>query len=262
MAASVASNCLYAHEVQRGNPLLKYIRNVKWEFSADIVPDYVMGSTCALFLSVKFHFRHPTVRVEHYFPSSMFADTDCCRCRTQHISKRIQEVGRNFRLRILLVYVDDESNLAAIQELNKIAFVNDFTLILAWSNAECARYLETFKVFEGKSAASIQEKVETEFMPRLTSILTNIRSVNKTDVTTMMGIFGTFGSICRASEEQLQMCPGLGEKKVKRLHKILHEPFLPERLKKARKSEVVIAGEEIGSAQESKAATESKDGLS
>ena len=53
---------IYAHEVQRGNPLLKYIRNVKWEFSQDIVPDYVMGTACALFVSVKFHFRHPTVR--------------------------------------------------------------------------------------------------------------------------------------------------------------------------------------------------------
>lgn len=134
-------------------------------------------------------------------------------------------MGRNFRLRILLVYVDDEHNLATIQELNKIAFSCDYTLILAWSNAECARYIETFKAFEGKSAASIQEKVETEFMPKLTNILTNIRSVNKTDVVTLMGVFNSFGAICRASEEELVQCPGLGEKKVKRLHKILHEPF-------------------------------------
>lgn len=55
------ATCLYVHEVQRGNPVLKYIRNVKWEFSQDIIPDYSMGSTCALFVSVKFHFRHPTV---------------------------------------------------------------------------------------------------------------------------------------------------------------------------------------------------------
>ena len=60
MAANMSS--LQVHEVQRGNPVLKYIRNVKWEYSQDIVPDYVMASTCALFVSVKFHFRHPTVR--------------------------------------------------------------------------------------------------------------------------------------------------------------------------------------------------------
>lgn len=159
----------------------------------------------------------------------------------QHISKRIQEVGRNFRLRILLVFVDDESNLATLQELNKIAFACDFTLILAWSNAECARYLETFKAYEGKSATAIQEKVETEFLPKLTSVLTNIRSVNKTDVITLMDVFGSFGSICRASEQELALCPGIGDKKVKRLHRALHEPFQPSRLKAAR-----IEGNESG----------------
>uniref|UniRef100_A0A6I8N5H6 ERCC1-like central domain-containing protein n=1 Tax=Ornithorhynchus anatinus TaxID=9258 RepID=A0A6I8N5H6_ORNAN len=35
---------------QRGNPVLKYVRNVPWQFG-DILPDYVLGqSTCALFL--------------------------------------------------------------------------------------------------------------------------------------------------------------------------------------------------------------------
>lgn len=35
---------------QRGNPVLKFIRNVPWEFG-DVVPDYVLGqSSCALFL--------------------------------------------------------------------------------------------------------------------------------------------------------------------------------------------------------------------
>jgi DNA excision repair protein ERCC-1 len=62
MAATAANaGSLLVHEVQRGNPVLKHIKNVKWEFSQDIVPDYSMNSTCALFVSVQFHFRHPTV---------------------------------------------------------------------------------------------------------------------------------------------------------------------------------------------------------
>ena len=55
-------NYLAVHEVQGGNPLLDLIKNVKWKFSKDITPDYVMGSTCAIFVSVKYHFRHPKVR--------------------------------------------------------------------------------------------------------------------------------------------------------------------------------------------------------
>jgi len=35
---------------QKGNPVLKYIRNVPWEFG-DIIPDYQLGQTsCALYL--------------------------------------------------------------------------------------------------------------------------------------------------------------------------------------------------------------------
>lgn len=39
---------------QRGNPILKFVRSVPWEFG-DIVPDYVLGqTTCALFLRQDF----------------------------------------------------------------------------------------------------------------------------------------------------------------------------------------------------------------
>lgn len=143
----------------------------------------------------------------------------------QHILRRIDEVGRNFRLRILLVLVDDEENLAALTDLNKIAFATNFTLLFAWSNQECARYLETFKNYESKSSVSIQSRDETEFLPKLQKVLGNIRSINKTNVTTLMDVFGDFESVCQTTELQLVMCPGLGEKKVKRLLQVLQEPF-------------------------------------
>ena len=39
-----------ANVLQRGNPILKFIRNVPWEFG-EIIPDYQLGSTsCALYL--------------------------------------------------------------------------------------------------------------------------------------------------------------------------------------------------------------------
>lgn len=57
-------NILLVHEVQQGNPLLAFIKNVKWKVSNEIKPDYVMGSTCAIFVSVKYHFRHPKVRFD------------------------------------------------------------------------------------------------------------------------------------------------------------------------------------------------------
>lgn len=194
---------ILVHERQKGNPLLQSIKNVKWAFNAEIIPDYVMNSsTCALFVTVKYHFKHP-----------------------KHVAKKIGDVGLLYKLRVLLVYVDNENDLKSLHELNKIAFTHNYTLILAWSNFECARYLECYFHFDGKSTASIQQKSETEFLPKMTQVLTNVKSINKTDVATLMDVFGSLQSVCTADEQQLVLCPGLGEKKVKRLYQALHEPF-------------------------------------
>ena len=49
----VNPNAIFVHKRQEGNPVLKHIRNVRWQF-ADIVPDYQMGqTTCAVFLSLR-----------------------------------------------------------------------------------------------------------------------------------------------------------------------------------------------------------------
>lgn len=61
-ATSSSGPILFVHEIQRGNPVLQHIKNVRYQFTKDIIPDYVMQSTCALFLSVRYHFRHPKVR--------------------------------------------------------------------------------------------------------------------------------------------------------------------------------------------------------
>lgn len=67
---------------QKGNPLLKFVKNVPWEYS-DIVPDYVMGPTaCALFLSLRYHQLNP-----------------------DYIHDRLKLLGTAYQLRVLLVQV-------------------------------------------------------------------------------------------------------------------------------------------------------------
>lgn len=49
----VNPNAILVSRRQEGNPVLKHIRNVRFQF-ADIIPDYQMGGqTCALFLSLR-----------------------------------------------------------------------------------------------------------------------------------------------------------------------------------------------------------------
>ena len=51
--AQINPNAILVSKRQEGNPLLKHIRNMRWQH-ADIVPDYQMGAQhCALFLSLR-----------------------------------------------------------------------------------------------------------------------------------------------------------------------------------------------------------------
>ena len=193
---------LLVNERQRGNPILSHIKNVGWEFTKEIVPDFVLGYTGVVFLSIRYHLLKPN-----------------------YIDLRLRELGQTFRVRVLLVHIDDDNNLKALHEINKICFIREMTMIVCWSNQEGARYLETMKLYENKGSTSIQEKVETEVVPQLNKVLTTVRSVNKTDVMTLLNSFGTLAGICDADEDKLVLCPGLGDKKSKRLYEALHAPF-------------------------------------
>ena len=53
LAPQPATNAILVGKRQQGNPLLQYIRNVRWQH-ADVGVDYVLGaSTCALFISLR-----------------------------------------------------------------------------------------------------------------------------------------------------------------------------------------------------------------
>uniref|UniRef100_A0A673VDZ0 ERCC excision repair 1, endonuclease non-catalytic subunit n=1 Tax=Suricata suricatta TaxID=37032 RepID=A0A673VDZ0_SURSU len=108
------SNSIIVSPRQRGNPVLKFVRNVPWEFG-DVLPDYVLGqSTCALFLSLRYHNLHP-----------------------DYIHGRLQSLGKSFALRVLLVQVDVKDPQKALKELAKMCILADCTLVLAWRPGGC-----------------------------------------------------------------------------------------------------------------------------
>uniref|UniRef100_A0A9L0RRM3 DNA excision repair protein ERCC-1 n=2 Tax=Equus caballus TaxID=9796 RepID=A0A9L0RRM3_HORSE len=197
------SNSIIVSPRQRGNPVLKFVRNVPWEFG-DVLPDYVLGqSTCALFLSLRYHNLHP-----------------------DYIHQRLQTLGKSFALRVLLVQVDVKDPQQALKVLAKMCILADCTLVLAWSPEEAGRYLETYKAYEQKPADLLMEKLEQDFVSRVIECLTTVKSVNKTDSQTLLATFGSLEQLIAASREDLALCPGLGPQKARRLFDVLHEPFL------------------------------------
>ncbi|KAL5703112.1 Excision repair cross-complementation group 1 [Ranunculus cassubicifolius] len=195
-------NAILVSHRQKGNPLLKHIRNVKWVF-ADVVCDYLLGqSSCALYLSLRYHLLHP-----------------------DYLYFRIRELQKNYKLRVVLCHVDVEDVIKPLLEVTKTALLHECTLLCAWSLEECGRYLETIKVYENKPADLLQGQMDTDYLSRMNHALTAVRRVNKTDVVNLGSNFGSLSRIMDASMEDLARCPGIGEKKVKRLYDTFHEPF-------------------------------------
>ena len=172
-----------------------------------IVPDFIMSTTsCALFLSCKYHSLHP-----------------------QYIHRRIAELKTDFKLRILLVLVDVEDNMATLLFLNKLAVQQNFTLILAWTEEEAARYLESYKALDGNDASIIQRKEKDNFVDQASDFLSGATGVNKTDAASLLTQFTSIRAIVAASKDELGVVNGLGQVKVKRLHDALHKPFSSKR---------------------------------
>ncbi|KAJ2389972.1 ssDNA endonuclease and repair protein rad10 [Coemansia sp. RSA 2603] len=201
------SQSVLVNVVQRGNPLLECIRNVRWSHSKDITPDFIVGSSsCVLFLSIKYHRLHP-----------------------EYIGKRIDDLGKSFRVRVLLIHVDTDDSKIPLREINRTALLGNMTILLAWSLDEAGRYIESLKTFENRQPDIIRERVEDNYMAKLANSLTSVRSVNSTDVLTLASNFGSYKGISSATVDELTMCPGIGELKAQRLFKALNEPFIPEK---------------------------------
>lgn len=98
-------NCVLVNPKQRGNPILKSITNVPWEFDDSIIPDYVVGVTTGiLFLSLRYHQLNP-----------------------DYIHNRLKELGKRFELRVLLVQVDTKVSWNERRNFNNIC---NFTLFI------------------------------------------------------------------------------------------------------------------------------------
>ncbi|XP_064640077.1 DNA excision repair protein ERCC-1-like isoform X2 [Lineus longissimus] len=201
-------NSIMINPRQKGNPIIKFIRNQPWQYG-DCVPDYVLGrSTCALFLSLRYHSLHP-----------------------DYIHGRMKDLGKSFDLRILLVQVDVQDPHHALKELAKICILSDCTLMLAWSAEEAGRYLETYKAYESKPPELLMERTDQNYQARITECLTTVKSVNKTNVITLLDAFKSFENISKSTVDDLSICPGFGPQKARRLHEVFRTPFLKPKRK-------------------------------
>ena len=111
-------------------------------------------------------------------------------------------------------------------DVGRMGVTAGWTLIVAASPAEAARYLETYKAYEHKPATAIRERVGGGYLDQAAALLTTVRAVNETDVRTLLSRFRSVAGIARASLADLQSCPGIAETKAKRIFKAFHDALL------------------------------------
>ncbi|EHL03206.1 Restriction endonuclease-like protein [Glarea lozoyensis ATCC 20868] len=187
---------------QKGNPILTNLRSFAWEYS-DILADYVLGlTTCALFLSLKYHRLHP-----------------------EYIYNRIKGLQGKFNLRILLTMVDITNHEESLKELSKSSMINNVTVILCWSAAEAARYLELYKSFEHAKPSAIRGSESKGYAEKMVEFITIPRSINKTDAVSLVSAFGSIKNAVNARPEEIAIVGGWGEKKVRKWCTVVDEPF-------------------------------------
>ncbi|KAI0434165.1 restriction endonuclease type II-like protein [Xylaria sp. FL1042] len=194
---------------QKGNPVLTALRSLAWEYS-DIPADYGLGlTTCALFLSLKYHRLHP-----------------------EYIYTRIRNLQGKYNLRILLTMVDIPNHEDSLRELSKTSLINNVTIILCWSAAEAARYLELYKSYEHANFSAIKGQQATSYAEKLAEFVTVPRGINKADAISLVSAFGSIKNAVNADPEQVAIIGGWGEKKVKRWCSVVEEPFKVQQAKR------------------------------
>jgi DNA excision repair protein ERCC-1 len=208
IAARGTSSILYSIR-QKGNPVLDGIKQHQKEI-ADIPADYQLGNTtCALFLSLKYHRLHP-----------------------EYIYKRIQDLHGKYNLRLILVLVDITNHEASLKELSKTSLINNVTLIVCWSAAEAGRYLDLYKTYEHAAPTMIKGIQSTAHSDKLIDFITVPRSVNKTDALCLVSNFGSVRTAVNARPEEILLLQGWGQTKVKAWYQAVNEPLRNRRAQK------------------------------
>lgn len=196
-------NYILVSRKQRGNPLLKFMRKMPWEYT-DIVPDYVVGATsCVLFLSMQYHILNP-----------------------DYILGRLQKLGATYNLRILLLQMDNMDSHSELEALTLLCLESDLTMMLASDAAEAARIIELYKEFENAPPPpGIMGPTGGSKIQKIMRALTSIKSINRKDALTLIEQFRTLAKIMNSSEKELMSCPGIGAFKAKQLYNTFNDKF-------------------------------------
>ncbi|CAD5210030.1 unnamed protein product [Bursaphelenchus xylophilus] len=209
----LTSSKLIVNRKQQGNPVLKYVRAVPYEWSSEIRPDYLCGMCGILYLTLKWHKLHPS-----------------------YLETRLNDLTV-YDLKILLVLNNVEDPSYLLKDLNILCYRSHWTMVVAQSVEEAGEYIENLKLSERRNPAdtirtineyklkrkndgkplTVKEKHRQNYESAV-KFLSSIKGITVSDAKRLLGSFGSIQTISKCSVDQINLCPGLGPTKSQRLY--------------------------------------------
>ncbi|WUR04084.1 Ercc1-like DNA excision repair protein [Vairimorpha necatrix] len=182
---------------QYANNVISYLTDSSYSFIEDISTDYEINNTISvLFLSLRFHCTKP-----------------------EYIYKRLNKL-KPYKLSIVLLYVDSENFSSTLLELyDKL----DATIILGFSNEECARYLKGLDINQNRSINVIRRKEES-----YETFLTSWPKINTTDSACILKNYHNLKDFFNNLEKDVKNISGIGNTKTSLLKKYYDMNFKEE----------------------------------
>eukprot|EP00906_Rhabdomonas_costata_P006021 RCo008888 len=203
---------------QRGNPLLRHLPSHAFEYG-DLRADYQIGRTAVVFITLRYTGLSSSLTPGHF----------CCYHLTfkEYLNGRLRALANTARVHVLLVQCDIEDSAQPLEQIMTLCVDHGFALLLCWSPSEAAAYLASLLKHGRKGLEALQglRKDSAHPFALACSALTQVRSINRSDVATLLSTFGSFRRLADVTEEDLSSCPGFGDRKIKRLLAVLSAPF-------------------------------------
>lgn len=141
---------------QENNPLLKYVRNIAYEWSENLRADFLCGAGCGvLYLTLKWHKLHPA-----------------------YLETRCNDLNA-FTVKILLVLSNVEEPSFLLRDLNIACYRWKWTMIVAYSVEEAGEYIENLKLAENRNPATIIKNMQQQKLNRAGGANKPLPSKNK-----------------------------------------------------------------------------------
>mmetsp|Transcript_17877 Transcript_17877/g.17612 ORF Transcript_17877/g.17612 Transcript_17877/m.17612 type:complete len:167 (+) Transcript_17877:99-599(+) len=164
-----------------------------------MVEDYLIGeSTSVLYLQLKYHMKYP-----------------------KYLMSRAEELLKKKKgnTKILILQVkENEDDMGYITDIQLDCMRWEIKLLLAWSQDECAKYIQIIRTYQNKGTSLLEENKKHKTQEDLAiDSLTSIKSITKRDAKTLLKNYGSIAEIIKADHDEFINHEGIGKTKVDNL---------------------------------------------